>query len=81
LIKKKKKMKMNMRSSVMLLALSLGAVASFGQCKLTWPEDPEVRAKAEEKVALYDDAKTQKNYRAAVAPLQWMLNTATKWST
>jgi hypothetical protein len=53
-------MKMNMRSSVMLLALSLGAVASFGQCKLTWPEDPEVRAKAEEKVALYDDAKTQK---------------------
>lgn len=74
-------MKMNMRSSVMLLALSLGAVASFGQCKLTWPEDPEVRAKAEEKVALYDDAKTQKNYRAAVAPLQWMLNTAPKWST
>lgn len=65
----------------MLLALSLGAVASFGQCKLTWPEDPEVRAKAEEKVALYDDAKTQKNYRAAVAPLQWMLNTAPKWST
>ena len=74
-------MKMNMRSSVLLLALSLGAVASFGQCKLTWPEDPEVRAKAEEKVALYDDAKTQKNYRAAVAPLQWMLNTAPKWST
>jgi tetratricopeptide (TPR) repeat protein len=81
LIKTYKKMKMNMRSSVMLLALSLGAVASFGQCKLTWPEDPEVRAKAEEKVALYDDAKTQKNYRAAVAPLQWMLNTAPKWST
>lgn len=70
-----------MRSSVMLLALSLGAVVSFGQCKLTWPEDPEVRAKAEEKVALYDDAKTQKNYRAAVAPLQWMLSTAPKWST
>jgi tetratricopeptide (TPR) repeat protein len=78
LIKTYRKMKMNMRSSVLLLALSFGAVAGFGQCKDGWPED---KAKAEEKVALYDDAKTQKNYRAAVAPLQWMLTNAPKWNT
>jgi Flp pilus assembly protein TadD len=79
LIKTYRKMKMNMRSSVLLLALSLGAVASFGQCKeFKWPEE---KAVAEEKVALYDDAKTQKNYRAAVAPLQWMLTKAPQWNT
>ncbi|MCE7862858.1 MAG: hypothetical protein DYG99_04865 [Bacteroidetes bacterium CHB5] len=71
-------MKMNMRSSVLLLALSLGAFAGFGQCKDGWPED---KATAEEKVALYDDAKTQKNYRAAVPHLQWMLTHAPKWNT
>ncbi|MBX2894878.1 MAG: hypothetical protein KF763_05530 [Cyclobacteriaceae bacterium] len=71
-------MKMNMRSSVLLLALSLGAFAGFGQCKDGWPED---KATAEEKVALYDDAKTQKNFKAAVAPLQWMLKNAPKWNT
>lgn len=72
-------MKMNMRSSVLLLALSFGAFAGFGQCKdWIWPDD---KAKAEEKVALYDDAKTQKNFKAAVAPLQWMLNNAPKWNT
>ncbi|MBX2914368.1 MAG: hypothetical protein KF856_03740 [Cyclobacteriaceae bacterium] len=71
-------MKMNMRSSVLLLALSFGAFASFGQCKDGWPED---KATAEEKVALYDDAKTQKNFKAAVAPLQWMLKNAPKWNT
>jgi len=72
-------MKMNLRSSVLLLALSFGAFAGFGQCKeFKWPED---KATAEEKVALYDDAKTQKNYRAAVAPLQWMLKAAPQWNT
>lgn len=72
-------MKMNMRSSVLLLALSFGAFAGFGQCRdWIWPDD---KAKAEEKVALYDDAKTQKNFKAAVAPLQWMLNNAPKWNT
>lgn len=70
---------MNLRSSVLLLALSFGAFAGFGQCKeFKWPED---KATAEEKVALYDDAKTQKNYRAAVAPLQWMLKAAPQWNT
>lgn len=72
-------MKMNMRSSVLLLALSFGAFAGFGQCRdWIWPDD---KAKAEEKVALYDDAKTQKNFKAAIAPLQWMLNNAPKWNT
>ncbi|MCW5910157.1 MAG: hypothetical protein KIT62_03735 [Cyclobacteriaceae bacterium] len=72
-------MKTNMRSSVLLLALSFGAFAGFGQCKeFKWPED---KATAEEKVALYDDAKTQKNYKAAVAPLQWMLKAAPQWNT
>lgn len=72
-------MKTNMRSAFLGLVLTFSAMAGYSQCKdFKWPED---KAKAEEQVALYDDAKTQKNFRAAVAPLQWMLKNAPQWNT
>jgi len=44
------------------------------QCKgWTWPED---KATAEEKNVLYGDAVNAKNYRAAVAPWQWLMTNA-----
>ncbi len=38
-----------------------------------WPED---KATAQEKVVLYTDSKKQKNYEAAVPPLEWLLENA-----
>ena len=59
--------------------LTTGFLAG-AQCKQGF-EGIEDRAKAEEKVAIYTDAVTQKNYAAAVPALQWMLRTAPKWNT
>lgn len=43
--------------------------AAHAQGGWNWPED---KATAQEKVVLYTDAKKQKNYEAAVPPLQWL---------
>lgn len=69
-----------MKSSMLGLAfVFLASVAGFSQCKdVTWPED---KAKAEEKVAIYTDALKQGHFRAATAPLQWMITNAPKWQT
>ncbi len=52
--------------------LSLFLIFSYAaqaQGNWKWPED---KATAQEKVVLYTDAKKQKNYEAAVPPLQWL---------
>lgn len=43
--------------------------AAHAQGGWNWPED---KAKAQESVVLYTDAKKQKNYEAALPPLQWL---------
>ena len=56
----------------LLLAVSYVAQAQNGG-GWNWPED---KATAQEKVVLYTDAKKQKNYEAAVTPLEWLLENA-----
>jgi tetratricopeptide (TPR) repeat protein len=73
-----------MKSFAGIRALALLAFISltqtgWSQCKeFAWPED---KAKAEEQMAIYDDARKQKNYRAAVPGIQWFLTNAPKWNT
>ena len=50
----------------LFLIFSYAAQAQGGW---NWPED---KSTAQEKVVLYTDAKKQKNYEAAVPPLQWL---------
>ena len=56
----------------LLLAVSYIAKAQNGG-GWNWPEDKKT---AQEKVVLYTDSKKQKNYEAAVPPLQWLLENA-----
>ena len=56
----------------LLLVVSYMAKAQNGG-GWNWPED---KATAQEKVVLYTDAKKQKNYEAAVPPLEWLLENA-----
>jgi tetratricopeptide (TPR) repeat protein len=49
-------------------------VMSFAQCKeLMWPQDTTLRAKAEEKKVLYEDALKFGPINSAAAPLNWLL--------
>jgi tetratricopeptide (TPR) repeat protein len=67
-------MKNSMMAGVVLLAILFSSTASFAQCKeVVWPTDPTMKAKAEESKVLYEDAKNMKNYKAAAAPLNWLL--------
>lgn len=75
----------NMKSFAMVKKVSILALmllvaqAGWSQCKeFKWPED---KAKAEEQMAIYDDARKQKNYRAAVPGIQWFLKNAPDWNT
>jgi tetratricopeptide (TPR) repeat protein len=70
-----------MKKSILTGALSflimIYAGAAFAQCKeVVWPENPEMKAKAEESKVLYEDAVRAgqpKELKAAIAPLSWML--------
>lgn len=47
---------------------------ALAQCKdVKWPEDPTMRAKAEESKVLYEDALRSPNVKQAVVPLNWLL--------
>lgn len=68
-----------MKNLVTIVLILLVAQSGWSQCKqFTWPED---KAKAEEQMAIYDDARKQKNYRAAVPGIQWFLKNAPDWNT
>jgi tetratricopeptide (TPR) repeat protein len=61
-------------AGVVLLAILFTSTASFAQCKeVVWPTDATQKAKAEESKVLYEDAKNAKQYKQALAPLNWLL--------
>lgn len=67
-----------MRNSILsgaLLVIALFASNSLNaQCKdWTWPTDPEKKAKAEEKITLYDDFRKNEDFAKAKIHLQWLL--------
>lgn len=56
------------------VAMSIVSTASFAQCnQVNWPADGEMKAKAEEKKVLYEDALRAGNYQHAIPALNWML--------
>jgi tetratricopeptide (TPR) repeat protein len=68
-----------MKNLVIVTLMLLVAQTGWSQCKeFKWPEN---KSKAEEQMAIYDDARKQKNYRAAVPGIQWFLTNAPDWNT
>lgn len=54
--------------------LSMMGTTSFAQCTtVRWPEDGEMKAKAEEKKVLYEDALRAGHIQQAIPALNWML--------
>jgi len=54
--------------------MSMIGYSASAQCTTVhWPEDGEMKAKAEEKKVLYEDALRAGNYQHAIPPLNWML--------
>ncbi|MDH4092177.1 MAG: tetratricopeptide repeat protein [Cyclobacteriaceae bacterium] len=67
-------MKTIILSSALFLALFLSSSASFAQCReVKWPEDPVMKAKAEESKVLYEDALKAGHPKQAEARLNWLL--------
>lgn len=57
----------------MLVLISSSGIV-WGQCKdWNWPSDPEQKAKAEEKVSLYDDYRKNNEFGKARTHLKWLL--------
>ncbi len=74
----KNSMKKILLTSTLLMALLIGNFSTaLAQCKdVKWPEDPTMRAKAEESKVLYEDALRSPNVKQAVVPLNWLLTNA-----
>lgn len=54
--------------------LLMTGTTSFAQCTtVIWPEDGAMKAKAEEKKVLYEDALRAGHFQQAIPPLNWML--------
>lgn len=67
-----------MKNRILLGVLAITLVLSAGhvhaQCKdVVWPENPEMKAKAEESKVLYEDAMRAGNFKQSLAPLNWLL--------
>ncbi|WP_375579401.1 hypothetical protein ABWH96_20790 [Marivirga tractuosa] len=63
-----------MKRILLTLALLIFAQATMlGQNGWNWPEDPDKKATAMEKNALYSDMLTAEKYEAAKPPLEWLL--------
>jgi tetratricopeptide (TPR) repeat protein len=76
----KKTMKKPMLTGMLSLALMFGGSTAFSQCKeVIWPENPEMKAKAEESKVLYEDALRAGNVKHAEAPLNWLLANVPKF--
>lgn len=55
-------------------ALLMSLTPAFSQCKeWKFPEDPEMKAKTEEKISLYDDYRKNKDFAKAKPHLNWLL--------
>jgi len=77
---------MKMRKSVLtnglLVVILLSSAGVWAQCKdWKWPEDAEQKAKAEEKVSLYDDYRKNGEYAKAKTHLNWLLTNIPELNT
>ncbi len=63
--------KLNLIWSALLLMFIISS--NTAQAQFNWPEDKKT---AQEKFTLYTDAQKQKNLKAAIEPLQWLLDNA-----
>jgi Tfp pilus assembly protein PilF len=62
--------------------LIISATSAFSQCKeWKWPEEPEQKAKAEEKVSLYDDYRKNNEFAKAKPHLNWLLTNTPNLNT
>ncbi|MDH4057166.1 MAG: tetratricopeptide repeat protein [Cyclobacteriaceae bacterium] len=68
-------MKKSVLSVTILMMLLISSSGSLlAQCKdWTWPTEPEKKAKAEEKVSLYDDYRKNNEFGKAKTHLNWLL--------
>jgi tetratricopeptide (TPR) repeat protein len=67
-------MKNSITASLISLAFLFSVNTAFSQCKeVVWPTDGAQKAKAEESKVLYEDAKNAKQFKQALAPLNWLL--------
>lgn len=70
-------MKKSILTGALTFLMMVYAGAAFSQCKeVVWPENPEMRAKAEESKVLFEDAVRAgqlKELKGAVKPFNWML--------
>ncbi len=70
---------MNTKSIMILIQFCLMVSMGYSQCKeWNWPTDKKT---AEEKVALLQDAMTNKRYRQASKPLRWLIENAPQLNT
>ncbi|GIV37320.1 MAG: hypothetical protein KatS3mg032_1699 [Cyclobacteriaceae bacterium] len=68
-----------MRPVLILTLLAAAALTGFSQCReWTWSEDGATKAREQEKVTLYQDAKANGQYRQALPPLNWLLKNSPK---
>jgi tetratricopeptide (TPR) repeat protein len=73
----KKMMKTSILTAALFSVLMLCGNAAFSQCKeLKWPDNPELKAKAEESKVLYEDALKAGQFKHAEGPLNWLLKNA-----
>ncbi len=62
-----------MRVKLLTFVVLFTCAQAFAQEKINWPEDPEKKSTAEEKIALYTDAMRIGQEPQAVEPLEWLL--------
>lgn len=67
-------MKKILLTSTLMMALVFGSLIASAQCKdVKWPEDPTMKAKAEESKVLYEDFLKNGQFKQAEASLNWLL--------
>lgn len=67
-------MKKILLTGTLMMSLVFGSLITFAQCKdVKWPEDPTMKAKAEESKVLYEDALKSGQVKQAEVPLNWLL--------
>ncbi len=67
-------MRNSVLSGALLVITLLASGSAWAQCKeWKWPEEPEQKAKVEEKVSLYDDYRKNNEFAKAKPHLNWLL--------
>jgi len=82
LIRKIKMMKKYLAPLAIVSFLLMSSASTFAQCKeWKWPEEPEQKAKAEEKVSLYDDYRKNNEFVKAKPHINWLLTNTPNLNT